>query len=89
MSEDFYLTSYPKYYRKVLDAFSFKLSLKSYACIQYRSRGLPKSNEDTVTEFLSCACGQTVWAFNAKSTKLKPEVTNRKGKYSYPGVFDW
>lgn len=37
-----------------------------------------------LTEFLSCPCGETVWAFTQKRSVCLPEIKNRKSRYTYP-----
>ncbi len=48
---------------------------------QHKNRG---QSVNSFTEYLSCDCGETRWAFTFYSAKDKPEITNRKGKYNYP-----
>lgn len=86
MNEDYYLSYQPRHFTS-LSSFSFKLALKSYNPILYKSRGLPVDMDNCVTEFLTCDCGKSVWAFDMKYSQNKTEVINRKGKYHYPGTF--
>jgi hypothetical protein len=50
-------------------------------------KGTPLNPRENVTEYVGCNCGATVWSFNDKSAKNRPEITNRKGRYKYPQKF--
>jgi hypothetical protein len=80
---DWYLESEPKYFLDVKE-FGFVLDDKHYVPTLFKNRGEPKTDRDNVVEIVGCGCGATVWAFNDKSTKNRPEITNRKGRYKYP-----
>lgn len=67
--------------------FTFRLEYQSFRPTLFRAHGATMSQRANVLECLTCKCGRTVWAFNQKSTKNRPEVTNRKGKYGYPKKF--
>lgn len=67
--------------------FAFRLEYYSLRPTVFRAHGAPMSQRSNVVECLACECGRTVWAFNQKSTKNRPEITNRKGKYGYPKKF--
>lgn|SRR5574337_124572 len=85
---NWYLKYKPRYFWK-LDDFSFKLEDKAYLALYHRARGISGSDKNNVIEFLGCQCGATVWAFNEKSTKDRPEITNRKSRYKYPQSFSY
>lgn len=87
MTSDWYLDSEPRHFHDI-EEFSFVMDDKHYIPTLHRSRNTNKYKEDVV-EFVGCDCGQTVWAFNQKSTKNRPEVTNRKGRYNYPNRFEY
>jgi hypothetical protein len=86
MLSNWYLPYTPRYFHDLSD-FTFRLESKSFDPSLYRVRGANISERDDVIEFLGCECGATVWAFNDKSTKNRPEITNRKGRYKYPQRF--
>lgn len=86
MVSNWYLDFSPRHFKKLGD-FSFGLEDKSYNPVFRRTRGTNIPERDNMVEFLGCDCGATVWAFNQKSTKARPEVTNRKGRYKYPQRF--
>lgn len=87
LTSDWYLDSEPRYFHDI-EEFSFTLDDKGYLPNLHRSRGGSKYKEDVI-EFVGCDCGQTVWAFNQKSTKNRPEIVNRKGRYTYPNRFEY
>lgn len=87
MTEDWYLDDEPRYFLNIRE-FSFKVEDKRYLPKMHHSRGFP-GGRDNVVEFVGCDCGTTVWAFNQKSVKNRPEITNRKGRYNYPNKFEY
>ena len=88
MNEDWYLDLSPRYFHSAHD-FSHKLENKGYNPILHRARGVRASSEGNITEVVWCICGSTMWAFNQKSAKHRPEITNRKGRYNYPNKFEF
>jgi hypothetical protein len=87
MTENWYLYEKPKHFISIKE-FSFILDDKHYVPKFFHTRGFPIGRENRV-EFLSCSCGATLWAFNQKSVKNRPEIVNRKGRYSYPNKFEY
>lgn len=88
MNSSWYQNFDPRYFRKLGD-FTFILEDKSFRPLIHRTRGSDKGGDrDNVVEFLSCDCGSSVWAFNDKSVKNRPEIANRKGRYRYPQKFE-
>jgi len=86
MAGSWYLEFSPKYFRQLSD-FSFAIDGKSYVPLLHKTPFMNISERDNVTEILGCECSSTVWAFNDKKSKKRPEVTNRKGRYKYPQKF--
>ncbi len=86
MVSNWYLDFTPRHFNKMGD-FSFNLEDKAYSPILHRVRGSNVNERDNVVEFIGCECGDTIWAFNDKSIKKRPEITNRKGRYKYPQRF--
>jgi len=84
---DWYLDSDPKYFCDI-EEFSFSVNDKSYLPTLHNTRG-NINNKDHVIEILRCECGATIWAFNSKSVKNRPEIINRKGRYEYPRKFEY
>jgi len=87
MCYDWYLKGHPRYYKKI-SYFEFHIN-KSYVPVFHRTVGFPTTEMDNVNEFLTCECGQTIWVFNEKSIKDRPEIKNRKGRYKYPLKFGY
>ena len=58
---------------------SYKPSLHQHKGVQ---------DDDNITEYLSCPCGQTVWAFNSTTAEHRVEIKNRKARYRYPQKFE-
>ncbi len=85
---DWYLEMQPKYF-STLEDFRFRLEDRRYSPLLHRTRGSDVSRDENVIEMVSCDCGGTIWAFNNKSTKKRPEITNRKGRYGYPQKFEY
>lgn len=67
--------------------FSFRLDCLQFRPAINRTRGSEMLERDNAIECLGCECGRSIWAFNQKSVKKRPEITNRKGRYSYPQKF--
>jgi hypothetical protein len=88
MASDWFLSSQPKHFRDIKE-FSFILDSKGYLPSAHNKKGIDVPYKDNVIEMLSCDCGATVWAFNEKSVKKRPEITNRKGRYKYPQRFEY
>lgn len=88
MATDLYLYDEPKRYTNLQD-FSFILEGKQYRPSAHRTCGRPTNNKEDITEILSCECGATTWAINQKATRNCPEITNRKGRYTYPQKFEY
>jgi hypothetical protein len=88
LTDDWYLDSEPKFFQTIED-FSFILGDKQYRPTVHRVRDLDPKAEKNVTEMVGCPCGATMWSFNQKSTKKRPEITNRKGRYKYPERFEY
>lgn len=67
----------------------FKLSFddKHFIPILHRTRGSGVMDKNNIIDMISCDCGETTWAYNEKSIKDRPEITQRKGRYSYPQKF--
>lgn len=86
MVNNWYLEYQPKHFHSI-EEFSFKLEDKGYRPVLARTRGNNGRERENVIEFVGCSCGATVWAFNDKSSKNNPEITNRKGRYKYPQKF--
>jgi hypothetical protein len=86
--EDWYLDATPKYFTEA-NEFSYSPSDKHFTPTRFRTRGLPTKQEDNVIDVMVCECGASVWWYNQKSVKNKPEIVNRKGKYGYPDRFEW
>lgn len=86
MVSNWYQEFSPRYFHDLGD-FSFALEAKGFNPALHKSRGIDVLDRDNVVEYVGCECGATVWAFNEKSTKRRPEITNRKGRYKYPQKF--
>jgi hypothetical protein len=87
MTDDWYLDDKPHHFTNIKE-FSFKLDDNHYEPTLHRSR-FSNKEKDKMIEFISCHCGFTVWAFNQKSVQNRPEIINRKGKYTYPNRFEY
>lgn len=63
---------------------------QSFGYAQYRPR-LHRTKGSSATfdivEFLTCDCMKTTWAFSQKSSQNRPEITNRKARFTYPKNF--
>lgn len=66
---------------------SFGVGYTQYRPRLHRTKG--SSGTFDIVEFLTCNCMKTTWAFNQKSTKNRPEITNRKARFTYPRRFDF
>ena len=88
LTSDWYLDSEPRYFHDIKE-FSAGFEDAHYTPTLHMKRGFVQVEKDNVVEMLGCDCGATVWAFNQKSTKNRPEITNRKGRYKYPKDFEY
>jgi hypothetical protein len=86
MVSNWYQEFQPRYFNKLGD-FSFALEVKDYNPVLSKVRGADMPERDNVIEYVGCECGATVWAFNDKSSRTRPEIMNRKGRYKYPQKF--
>jgi hypothetical protein len=87
MNYDFYLDENPKQYTS-MSPFTHTPTYKGYYPTLHKKRGVPVIND--FIEYLCCDCGRSKWVFSQKSTRQRPEITNRKAKNSYPMKFeDW
>jgi hypothetical protein len=86
MVSNWYQEFQPRYFHNLGDL-SFAIEAKSYSPALHKSHGIEAMDRDNVVEYVGCECGATVWAFNDKSVKKRPEITNRKGRYKYPQKF--
>lgn len=89
MTSNWYLKYAPKDFLNI-NGFSFVLDGKHYSPTLHRIRNSDSySYKDNIIEFVGCSCGTTIWAFNQKANKDRPEVVNRKGRYSYSPKFKY
>ena len=70
-----------------ISEFTFRLDYQDMRPTLFRTRGTSTGERENVMECLGCKCGRTIWGFNQRSVKKRPEITNRKGKYGYPKKF--
>ncbi len=87
MSSNWYLKEQPKWFKDIKD-FNFWLDHNYFVPTLHRSRNSEVKDKDNIIEMIGCDCGATAWAFNEKSVKNKPEITNRKGRYKFPEKFE-
>ena len=88
MCSDFYLMENPSNFYYV-GYFGFKVSFKGYNPKLHHTR-TPWSyykQETEITEFLTCECGRTAWAFSDKTVKFRPEIIFKRARYKYPNKF--
>lgn len=83
-SHNSYLSSSPKSYSNI-NHLSHKVDYKASRPRLNKSRGI--DNATNIKECVGCKCGKTVWAFEQKAYKDKPEIFNRKSKSSYTKEF--
>jgi hypothetical protein len=84
MTRSWYLNRDPKTLTS-LKEFSFTLNGKSFKPGSHHKLDTGYTNR--ITDYLVCPCGKTMWAFNQTSGEDRPEIKNRKGRYSYPRKF--
>lgn len=85
MCQDFYWEEDPKEFTGTT-AFNWYHSSKGYSPTLHAKRGFNFHNN--ITEFLTCGCGRTGWAFNQKMAATRDDIANRKARYKYPKKFD-
>lgn len=85
MVSSWYTKHEPRHFKTIRD-FNFFWMEKSYKPSIHQHLNLEET--DHVIEYLACPCGRTVWAFNQKDAEHRPEIKNRKARYSYPNKFD-
>ena|SRR3984957_14764166 len=91
-----YMKSFAPYWHRVKDP-RYRTSLKSlnfYYGPRFYHPDLHQKNKigvdnytDQVIEYARCSCGRSVWAFGQLISNIRPEIKNRKGRYSYPRKF--
>jgi len=82
LCDDYYLDFSPKYF--VSNSFAHDVSYKGYNPRLHRLRNINKNKN--YTQFVSCACGSTDWAFNYTSNETQP-ASYRKSSQVYPKRF--
>ena len=90
MCDDFYLIESPSSFHH-MSFFGFRAAFKGYNPKLHRTR-TPWFNykqELEITEFLTCECGKTSWAFSDKTVKSRPEIVLKKARYKYPKKFEF
>jgi len=85
MTGSWYMKRSPRHFKSIKD-FNFYWSEKSYKAALHQHFNIEAT--DHVIEYLACPCGRTVWAFNQKDAEERPEIKNRKARYSYPQKFE-
>ena len=84
MGTSFYQQDDPKDYRG-LSTFSQGTGFRKFSPRLRQTRGI--NTDFDVTEYLMCPCGASMYAFNQKSIKRRPEIVNRKARKTYPNRF--
>jgi hypothetical protein len=69
-----------------MKAFTVRWPEQSYKPTLHQHRDV--KYDGNITEYLSCPCGRTVWAFNSIMAEHRPEIKNRKARYRYPQKFE-
>lgn len=75
----------PRFFHSIKD-FSFHWLEKGYKPSLHQHISINQVNN--IVEYLSCPCGETVWAFSQKSAETRMEIKNRKARYKYPKRFE-
>lgn len=90
MCDDFYLIESPSSFIH-MSFFGFKLNFKGYNPKLHKTRTpwIRYKQDLEITEFLTCECGKTSWAFSDKTVKLRPEIILKRARYKYPKRFDF
>jgi hypothetical protein len=83
---DFYLEEKPSSFTKI-NLFNYNFGPKSFNPRAHKNRGTNMTFE--VVEYLTCECGKSAWAFTDKIIKNKPEIFNRKSRFTFPNKFDF
>lgn len=87
MNYDYYLKESPKIFRATVHL-THTVNYKGYNPALHRKRGVPPIND--YLEMMVCGCGISQWAYSQKSSVARPEITQRRARYSYPAKFkDW
>lgn len=76
----------PKTYTSIA-ALSYDIDNARYRPRLHHTRG--SNPVFDVVEFLTCDCMKTTWAYSNKAVAGRPEITNRKARYKYPGKFEF
>ena len=84
MCMDFYLMDDPSSFDSI-SLFNHKISYNSYNPKLHKSIGINRSFD--MIEYLTCECGQSVWAFYDKSSQNRIEIKNRKSNIRFPNKF--
>jgi hypothetical protein len=85
MNSDWYLDTEPRQNHN-LSHFNFVWSEKSFKPRLLHTRGI---SNNTRMEFITCQCGDYVWAYTQQSIKNRPEIINRKARTSYPKKYPY
>lgn len=90
MCADFYLIESPTDFVHMSN-FCFRLQTKGYNPKIHKTHSFLHNYKSIceITEFLTCECGKTSWAFSDKTAKFRPEIILKKSRYKYPKKFDF
>jgi len=83
---DFYLDDNPSSFTS-MHYFEYQVPFKNFNPKLHRTRGAhPVFN---YTEFVTCECGGSIWAFTDKSIKSRMEIISRKARVNLPQKFNF
>jgi hypothetical protein len=84
MNSDWYKSHKPRHFFNMRN-FNFSWMEKSYTPALHQHADIDQMMN--VVDYLICPCGKSVWAFAQTSSQNRPEIRNRKARYSYPRKF--
>lgn len=86
LCNNYYLVADPVNFKKLSD-FTFSLPFINYNAKLHKNRGIRATKD--YSEYVSCSCGRTIWAFYENYAKSRPDIIHRKSVYKYPQRFEY
>jgi len=89
MCQNYYLIEMPKDYTTI-SSFDHSIDYKGYNPRFHKNHKNHNlyANSNTI-DYLSCQCGRTRWAFNETMSKNRPEISQRKARFTFKAKFSF
>ncbi len=83
---NYYLVADPSNFNKMSD-FSYVHPFMKHSVRLHKNKGMQAARD--YSEYVSCSCGRTIWAFYENFANTRPDIIHRKSVYKYPQKFEY